>query len=499
MRTLISLILALALTLPAFALELGEITLEACHLDAPGVPYRQDAFCARTEVPEDHAEPAGRRIALRIAVLPAIRRDSQPDPLVLLAGGPGQAATEAFLRLLPALERVRRERDLVLLDQRGTGRLSTLRCDEAAEVATQADPDAVERILGVCLEEIGDGADPSLYTTAASVRDLDLVLERLGYDKVNLYGVSYGTRLAQLYTRHHGERVRSMVLDGVAPLDLVLGESLGADAQHALDALFARCDADEQCRARMPDLGARLEAFMEELERQPKTVTASHPRTGEPVELELSRQVAAQILRLLIYAPETAALVPLLVDQAVGGELSRFAAQWLIVAEGIGDSINAAMSMSVSCSEDVPFFDPAAVAAAATTGFLRDDVPRGLQRACDVWPHRPVAAEEKTPLASAVPTLLLSGENDPVTPPAYGERVLASLERGRHVVVPGMGHNVLPRGCVPRLMADFVTAADPEALDATCVDGVEPLGIFLNFTGPLAVLEGAAAGTEDVP
>ncbi len=495
-RTLPSLILILAFALPAGALERGEITLEACHLDAPGAPRRPEAFCARTEVPEDHAAADGRRIALRVAVLPAISRDSQPDPLVLLAGGPGQASTEAFLPLLPALERVRRERDLVLIDQRGTGRLSPLSCDPASDVVNQPDPETVERLLSECLAEIGEGADPSRYTTAASVRDLDLVRSRLGYEQINLYGVSYGSRLAQLYTRHHPERVRSAVLDGVVPLDLVLGANVGTDAQRALDTLFARCDADEECRALMPDLGERLDAFIEQLENEPMTVSVGHPRTGEQIELELSRTVAAQILRLLVYAPETAALVPLLVDRATAGDASRFAAQWLVVSEGLGESINAAMSMSVSCSEDAPFFDEEAIAATAGASFLRDDVPRQLERSCALWPHEPVATGEKTPLESTVPILLLSGENDPVTPPAYGEQVLASLERGRHLVVPGMGHNVMARGCVPRLMADFVASADPEALDASCIEGIEPLPIFLSFTGPLAAADESAAGAE---
>ena len=294
--------------------------------------------------------------------------------------------------------------------------------------------------------------------------------------------------------------MRSLVLDGVVPLDLVLGQDLGADAQRALDALFERCDADSKCRAELPDLGRRLEAFLERLERRPKTVSLSHPRTGEPVEFELSRKVAAQILRLLLYSPETAALVPLLVDRAASDDVSRFAAQWLIVADSLDTSINAAMSMSVSCSEDVPFFDPATLAAAATSGFLRDDMPRQLETACAIWPHRPVPAAEKAPLESAVPTLLLSGENDPVTPPAYGEQALATLERGRHVVVPGMGHNVLARGCVDRLMSDFVAAADPRAVDDSCVAGIEPLAIFLGFTGPVTSEQAAAvaaAGEEE--
>ena len=489
------LILGLLLSFPAGALERGQVTLEACHLDASGTPFRPEAFCATSEVPEDHAAPEGRQIALRIAVLPAIRRDHQPDPLVLLAGGPGQASTEAFLSLLPVLDRVRRERDLVLIDQRGTGRLSTLSCDVGEEVSYSFDPEAAQRLLRNCLEQIEASADPSLYTTAASVRDLDLLLERLGYDAVNLYGVSYGTRLAQLYTRHHAERVRSQVLDGVVPLDLVLGQSNGPDAQRALELLFARCDADPRCRAELPDLGPRLETFLELLERQPMTASVSHPRTGEPVQLEVSRTVVAQILRFLIYSPETAAVVPLLVDRATAGDVSRLAAQWLIVAEGLA-SINPAMSMSVSCGEDAPFFDPEVT----NPGFLHDDVTEQMVRACEIWPHQRVPDAEKTPLESAVPTLLLSGEMDPVTPPAYGEQVLATLSRGRHVVVPGMGHNVLGRGCVRQLMIDFVAAADPDVLETDCVDGVEPLAIFLSFTGPLlpgeAQLEGSGGDGE---
>ncbi len=486
--------LGLLVTPCAAALERGETALEACHLDAPGMIGRPEAFCARIEVPEDHAAAGGRRITLRVAVLPAVRRDRRPDPLVLLAGGPGQASTEAFIPLLPAFERIHRQRDLVLIDQRGTGRLSPLSCEEVEDTGYDLDTGVALSALRQCLEAIGDAADPSLYTTAASVRDLDMVRRRLGYDAINLYGISYGTRLAQLYARHHPESVRSMVLDGVVPLDLVLGENLGADAQRALDALFDRCRQDPRCDAELPDLGRRLDAFLDQLERQPMVVTVNHPRTGEPVELALSRQIAAMILRMLIYSPESAALVPLLVDRAAGGDVERFAAQWLTVAEGLGTSINAAMSMSISCGEDVAFLDPAAVAAAASSGFLRDDVPKHLRRVCEVWPHRQVPAEEKTPLRSAVPALLLSGENDPVTPPAYGEQLLATLARARHIVVPGMGHNVLGRGCMPRLVADFVASADPQAVDPECAAKVEPLDLFLSFTGLLASSDEGSEG-----
>ncbi|MEM7354782.1 MAG: alpha/beta hydrolase, partial [Acidobacteriota bacterium] len=471
--------LGFALALPVAALERGEVTLEPCRLDASGTPRRVEAFCARTEVPEDHAAPDGRKIELRFAVLPAVRRDPQPDPLLLLAGGPGQASTEAFLGTVRTLERVRRERDLVMIDQRGTGRLSLLRCDEGSESSFDVDADALEDLMQACLEQVEDVTDPKAYTTTASVLDMDLIRQRLGYETVNLYGISYGSRLAQAYARQFPEHVRAIVVDGIAPLDLNLAVSFGDDTQRALDALFARCEADETCRETLPDLASRLNEFLAGLEEQPQAMSVSHPRTGEPVDFEFTREFAGQALRLLLYSPETAALIPVLVDRAAAGHVSRLAAQWMMVAESLGSSINTPMSLSVNCAEDAAFYDPAALDAAATAGFLRDDVPRHLQRACRVWPHKEVPAEEKLPLTSDLPTLILSGENDPVTPPYLGEQLLATMSNARHLVVPGMGHGVLERGCMPKLVTEFLAEPDPAGLDATCIEKVEPLPIFL--------------------
>lgn len=459
------------------------LELEDCRLGEGA--SRVDAECGHLVVPEDHAKPDGRTLSLPVAVIRATSREPAADPLVLLAGGPGQAATEAFLPVLGALERINAERDLVLLDQRGTGKESLLDCPAFADPDNADVLDAAQsrRIAEQCIEQLTGSVDLSFYTTREAAQDLEALRIALGATKLNLYGASYGTRLAQVYATLYPEAVRSIVLDGVVPLDLAFGPRIGIDAQAALDRVLDRCAADPSCATRFPDLAPRLAAALAALDSAPRTVSTPHPRSGLATEVEVTREVAAQVLRLMTYAPETSALLPLIVDSIARGDLQALAGQWLVVGEGLIDSMNQALSLSVLCAEDAPFFDPQALAETASS-YLRDDVPKALTETCPVWPTRPLPEGARQPFRSDIPTLLLSGENDPVTPPVYGDRVVATLTRARHLVAPGMGHNVLPRGCAPKLVAQFVDTVDPAGLDAACLDSLAAAAPFLSPAGP---------------
>ncbi len=459
------------------------LDLTPCQLSIPGRALRIPAECGELEVAEDPSRPAGRRISLSVAVLRAVRRDAAPDPLFLLAGGPGQAATEAFLPLLGALRNVRQERDLILVDQRGTGASNPLDCELGPEGDLETLSDEEEKeLLSACLESWE--ADPRFYHSQIAMMDLNAVREALGYETINLYGVSYGTRAALTYLRMFEERVRSVILDGVVPQDLVLGIDWAREAQRSIDLIFRRCRESTPCQDAFPDLEGSFEALLTSLEEAPVTLEIDHPESGRRISLEVDRETIAVLVQRLSYAPETVALLPLLIHEAAHeGRLEALASQALTTGSAFG-GMSVGMTLSVLCAEDERFMDAEAAAAASEGYYLGDYQPRMLRRLCSFWPRGEVEAAFKAPVESSVPALLLSGEADPVTPPTYGDRVAAGFAHSLHLVAPGLGHNVLARGCIPRLVEEFLESGSVEGLDGSCVEDIEPTAFFVSPAGP---------------
>jgi pimeloyl-ACP methyl ester carboxylesterase len=310
----------------------------------------------------------------------------------------------------------------------------------------------------------------------------------LGYEHINLYGVSYGTRVAQTYLRRHPQRVRAVILDGVVPLEEPLGVSLASDAQKALDVILARCAAEADCSQAFPDLTGDLAALMQRVESEPVLLTVEHPTTGKSIDVRFTRQELGTALRLFSYSAETVALLPLLIhDARVTGDLSRLAAQAIIVTEQLEGSINVGLHHSVVCAEDVPFYRQngqfVGDAEAEKRAYL-GEMYRELETICQYWPATPVSPEFKTPLQSDTPVLLLSGEFDPVTPPANAEQVAKTLAHSLHLVAPGQGHGVILRGCLPQVVADYIERGAVDELETDCVKRIEPPPFFVSFTGP---------------
>ncbi|MCE2513977.1 MAG: alpha/beta fold hydrolase [Acidobacteria bacterium] len=459
--------------------------LADCRLDGVSVPAR----CGSLTVFEDRAAGAGRTLDLEIVVIPAVSDNADPDPLFFLAGGPGQAATDLAGPTLPLFADVRRSRDLVFVDQRGTGGSGRMRCaffegdsaEEAVGESLQFDALPLDE-LRECLAEVEAGADPRQYTTPVAMDDLDAVRAALGYERINLYGGSYGTRAALVYMRRHPDRVRTAVLDGLAPVAMRLPTNMNADAHRALDRLFADCAADPGCREAFPDLPATFAAVLEELEANPRRLDTTHPRTGEPFALEMSAVGFAGGLRNALYNTTLSSLVPWTVTRAAAGDFAPFLAQLAPLVES-GEAINVGMFLSVVCAEDVARLAAGEAERMAGEGMLGRLTMEVTNDACSVWPAAELPDDYFEPVRSAAPALLLSGDLDPVTPPRWGETVMDGLTDALHVVAPGAGHGVLPRGCTRDVVAEFIEAGTHAGLDASCIERLRRPPFLLSAAG----------------
>lgn len=443
-----------------------------------------EAKCGTWTVAEDPAKPAGKRIDLYVAVLPARakERNKAPDPLFVLAGGPGQSAVDAYFSMWAGLDRIRRKRDIVLLDQRGTGKSNRMQCD-LPESSGDYDAAAAKRLIKECMESLP--GDPALYTTSIAIDDLDAVRAALGYPLVNLYGGSYGTRVALSYMKYHADTTRAVIIDAVVPQDLTLGPGVPIESQAALDRVIAGCVAQAACASAYPTLGADFEKVKSRLKQGAVMVAMRDPVDGKPLEMRLSYAEMAAAVRLMLYAPESQALLPLFLHQAAAGDWVPLAAQVALSVRQTNELLAIGMHNSVVCAEDVPFYKPdAAERAAIERSYLGGIADAAIADLCDGWPRGPVKDGFKEPVTSDKPVLLLSGELDPITPPAYAERAAKTLRNSRHIVAPGQGHTVLSRGCIPKLAAEFLETTDPKALQAACVDKLKAAPYFMRFTGP---------------
>ena len=460
------------------------LTLEDCRIRVargyPGIKAR----CGKLERREEPGNPDSPILSLFFAVVPALSLEPEPDPFVPIAGGPGQASSEFYAAYQGAFEKVRRNRDIVLLDQRGTGQSAVMNCE--------ADDDIIEgrfsreQTLAVtqeCLEQLPH--DPRFFTTSVAVGDLEALREALGYAQFNLYGISYGSRVAQHFVRRYPESTRTVILDGVVPPQLALGPAIAIEAQNALDAIFDRCAESEVCAERFPDIREDFSMLRAELVDEPVTIVLPDPLTGKPEEMSFGPQELAAALRLLSYHPNSVAVMPMLINEAIRGNYAPLASQFMMIAASVSEAMSIGMHNAVVCTEDAPYFAGEQISRdaldATYIGPLQLDA---LKTICSVWPRGALDKDFKTPLASDLPVLLLSGEADPVTPPRYAELAAIDLDNARLLTGRKQGHGQAPRGCMPDLIAEFVETANGHDLDAGCFDRVHAMPFFLNFAGP---------------
>jgi len=468
-----------AQTDPEASLQLTDCRISAAP-GSPGIAAR----CGTLVRPLDPDDDSLGTIGLSVAVVPALSLKPANDPFVPIAGGPGQSTIAFYAGWRPAFERIRQHRDILLVDQRGTGDSAALACDIEEDVVVGSfSEERTRELTQECLDLLPH--DPRFFTTSAAVRDLEALRLALGYGALNVYGISYGSRVAQHFARRYPDSTRTVIIDGVVPPQLSLGPEIATESQNAIDNVFARCVESAACNERFPEIRDDFLRLRGALADAPVAVEYQHPVSGQREIVDFTTDHLAAAVRLLLYNPRTVALLPLVISDAADGNFAPLAAQFDMVVASVTDSLNIGMHNAVICTEDVPFIawdllDDEAIDA-SYMGPLQLDAMKTM---CSIWPSGLLDDDLRSPLATDKPVLLLSGGADPITPARFAELAAVDMSNSWHIVGRNQGHGLAVVGCMPRVIGEFIAAATLVDGAAACLDHAFAMPFFVDYTGP---------------
>lgn len=436
--------------------------------------------CGYIIVNENPNEPNGQKINIHYAVIPAVKNIYPNQAFLAIAGGPGQSAIDNAPLFNNTFARIRETRDILLIDQRGTGRSNILKCPEDKSVSpllmNEGNFDTIAE-TNKCLAAI-DG-DVTQYTSTAALKDFEAVRISLGYDKLHIYGISYGTRMAQLYMREYAKAIATVTLDGVVPMQQsVLAIGLAID--RAVDLLISECENLSRCQQQFPSLRKALATTEVELMLSPVKAQIFHPMTGQPTEFLLTHDKFLSVIRLALYSPTTRVLLPYAIHQAGEKNYQAVLGLYSLTMEGI--DIAMGMHASVVCSEDIHRLSTD-LSTELETSYMGRTMFTELSKVCSVWPSTKVDETFSAPISNNIPTLLLSGELDPATPPDWAILAMADMKNAKHLVAPHAAHGVAMQSCANRLVAQLVNEGSTAELDGDCLKEERPRGFYLNANG----------------
>ena len=473
---------ALILVLQAASTIRQPLVLKDCEVQG----FKGKAKCGTLEVYEDRAARKGRKINLNIVVLPATGDKREPDPIFYFAGGPGSAATEEAAGAAQVYAKIHEHRDLVFVDQRGTGASNPLNCNlyNADDLQSQLGYFFPLDDIRKCRTQLEPKADLKLYTTTIAMDDIDDARGALGYDRINLIGGSYGTRAALTYLKRHPQHVRTATLQGISPTNQFMPGDFAQQTERALQGVLSECVADQQCNHAFPNIKAEAQSVLAQLIKGPVEVEVQKPGSSERVKVKLSRDLAAEAIRYMLYSPVPASRVPLMIHTAAQGNfvpLTRAALQFRtnIVATGSNG-----MYLSVTCAEDLPWIKPGEGERMAANTFLGDYRLVQQREVCALWPRATIESDYSQPVRSDVPVLIVTGEWDPVTPPSNAERTAKTLKNSLNIVVPHGAHGLGGLegiDCIDRISTEFIERGTAKGIDTSCVQSIRRKGFALKF------------------
>lgn len=466
--------------------SVGNIDFRECLIEASG--SQRKAQCAWFPVHENPGAAESERINLFVARLPARRQTKTPlAPMLFISGGPGQGASQSFLHADRDYAPIAKLRDIYLIDQRGTGYSNPLTCPETIRqhtmIHTAYDRERNIRATQQCLDELTH--KPLHYTTENTIHDFEQVRRALHVPQWNLLGVSYGTVVAGHYMRRFPEALRSVVIDSAVPPQHILGSEIGLKSQEALDALLSRCQEDTKCNKAMPNLQQNLKQLLTRLQQSAVSLNFEDFKNGKVKQMSLEYGHVAMLIRMYLYNTFSAALLPTMLNEAATEEhYAPIARAVENVANNLQNALATGLHNAVMCTEYIPFLkDSPELIEKNSDSYLGVHTIQSLIDACSVWPVGPVPKDMHDPLISDIPTLVLSGEFDPITPPEYGEQFVKGLSNGKHIVLKGQGHFVSTTGCTPHIVAQFVEQASTTSLNTQCTNRLFSPPVFLNFNG----------------
>ena len=467
--------LALLLSFNAYSEE-QKFTFENCHVDG----VRAQVKCGTLQVPENYEKIDGEQISINFVVLPAIDNSDKKTPLLFLAGGPGQAAAELASGLHQVFNEVRKTRDLILIDQRGTGQSHPLQCEESLEqnIYTLTPEEFSAQDVKECFTSFS--GDLSQYNSENAIRDFDAVRVALGHEKINIYGGSYGTRAGLVYMRMFPESLRSVVLDSVGPIEVPIG-LFGKSSARSFNLLLENCKKELSCQQAYPELEQEFNSLLSRLEQAPAEVSIAHPRLGTQTQFVISKAKLLGTLRMQLYSVATRSMVPLIIHQAYLGNYMPLAG--LVAQSEGGQGIYIGLLFNIACNEDFPRISAEDFAEDAKNNFGGSDSHLGFKMACPLWPqYRPSEAFYQTVTAD-IPTLILSGNLDPVTPPSNGDHSAKSLPNNHHIVIENASHTVAMSTCASDIVNEFLTSLKPKELDESCLKEIPSESFMTNLNG----------------
>ena len=430
---------------------------------------RGPTLCGRYEVREDRDAADGRTILLDVLVAQATSGPVERDPVVYFHGGPGGSSVENAFWVASLMAGARQQRDLVFIDQRGTGNSGKLSCEgvlpggQGSLFGTHFPDDHIE----ACVSRLSLEADLREYTTDIAADDIDEVLSWLGYDDVNLFGASYGTRLALVFLRRHEDRVRSVLLNGVAPPNRGIHINGAANTDASIQWLLDDCGSDPVCAAAYPDLETDLGTLLARFDGGPVRVDVELD-DGSTRLVDYSLGDFGYAIRRMLYDDSAFSIAPWIEESIDTGGWSGFPGYYLARTRWVGGSFGTGLHLSVICSEDIQFVPEAEVQAKTAGTRFGATLVRRYQDACSRWPTAPVPSSYRQAVVAGTPALIISGERDPVTPAAWGDEAAASLANSKHVVVPGGGHFPVS-ACIELIQNTFFVVGDPNAVSTSCV------------------------------
>jgi pimeloyl-ACP methyl ester carboxylesterase len=442
----------------------GRVALQPCRVADGNI----EALCGKYDVYENRQSQQGRKIALNIMLLPATTDKPAADPFFAFAGGPGQSATEAYAGVAGYVTKVRQQRDVVLVDQRGTGQSNPLQC----RLKSGNDPQAIigEAFsldkISECRAEMDRKADLAQYTTSIFADDMDELRQAMGYEKINVFGGSYGTKSGLVYLRRHGDHVRTLTLEAVATPQYRIPVPFAKTIQSSVDRLIALCAADAGCHKDFPDLHQEFTTLLDRLEKSP----AHFQVQDQPV--TLPRDIFVSSLRTLLYIPQIASAFPLMVHNAYQGDWTTYANSVLFLTSRLEGVVARGMSLAAICAEDMPGLTDAFIQRETHGTYLGDAQVRRYQTYCKTWgPVGSIPKDFYAPIHSPVPTLLISGALDPATPPELAQQAAHDLPNSRLIAIKEGTHGT-GSPCIDGLVADFVQQGSAAKLDASCADQI---------------------------